>query len=299
MAYPQTQPLGGFMAGMFQAQQQKDAEEQSRLQNQKSLQEMLFSQQEQPQKLANLVATGEHTKALTGQAQSTSKATDLANRMNGDTYEQRRQAFIDDAAAKHSLADIEARHRQNQLDLWSDDPAKVEAAKKKLENSAEVLKRKMELQMQANSAATVARINAQGKIDAKGAGGSGVTGWRGELTSAKGDPIKQFGVLAKASGDPTVSEEDKAAINSMMVALHPVANAALKNKAAPWGQDAQGNLVPNPAAQNPGIPAPVATTPVPTQSKYTAGQVYTDSKGIKRKYVGGDERDPKNWPEVK
>jgi hypothetical protein len=242
------------MAGMFQGQQAKDAEAEARLKQQQDLQSMLFAQQEQPLKLSNLQATGDHNRALTRQANVTADSTEQATNFNKSIEDTRRQAFIDDAAAKHSIADIEERHRKNQMDLWSNDPQVVAAARKKFEMSTDILKRKMELEMQARSAANVASIGATARTSNKPAG------WRGDLAAAKGDPVKRYSILIGAAKDPSVSEEDKAFINEMIPDLHGVANAALKNKASAWIFDEAGKMVPNPAAANPGIPAPTAAS---------------------------------------
>lgn len=301
MAYPQMEPLGGFMAGMFQGQQAKDAEAEARLKQQQDLQTMLFAQQKQPLELQKFTDDSAHTRALTGQAAETTKATGLANKMAEETYDSRRQAFIDEAAAKHSLAEIEARNNKNEMDLLSDDPKVVEAARKRWGNSSAILKRKMELASAERSASNVATIGANAQRDVAKTRAAG--GGNGNKLDSPKKLYAHYFTLAQTTEDPAQAARYAALADDTWKKVVEEINA----KRPLYTADANGNLIKDPSV---GTTTPVEVRPKPgasgasaasdtPKSTYTPGSIHTDSKGIKRKFIGGDEKDIKNWPEVK
>lgn len=191
--YPQTQTLGGFAGGLMQGQQYNDATQNNAINQQRSLQEALYKSQLQPGLVQKSLADVAHTEALTGQAKSQTGLNQQTYDFNERTKDARYTKFIDEAAAAHSKAELEQAQAEIQKGLWSKDPQQQAQAKQLWAMTGDVLKRKMELEMQGQTARDVASI---------GAAARSAAGGRGKTPKSPRELMSYYDFLANESDDP-------------------------------------------------------------------------------------------------
>jgi hypothetical protein len=320
MEYPQGlgDMFGPYVGGDMMSAQFGQALTNDRTANQKSLQDMMFAQQEQPLKLEGLRSTNRNTNA-------TADKTELGNQFTRDTWDPRVKAEVAKFASEVDDAQLKQINSRLERDMMSPDPQVRAQAQKTYQFTKEMTKFKEEEKMKhGNKMSEIGetgrqqRLTQQQAIDAgKWAPKGGGTGSDGDIEAivakmgfeksaqfffTKSQLALRSGKLEEAQFWGNLADEMKKSLErgkmlsgqqnqAGKIATGEVAQMPTHPAPQPQGfggspQQAQGQVgpsTPNPNAQQ--------------QGNFVTGQSYKGKTGT-YKYLGGDPKNKANWQKV-
>lgn len=239
--FPGTQPMGGFMGGYWQGQQQDQALQNNAINQRQALQDLYKSQQMLPLDMSNKEASTAHmnSQAKLGnvQAEAAQRKLDFDKRLEDQEY----QSMIEKYAQQHSAHEINQTLAKIQNMMWSKDPQEVEAGKKMHAMISDVYSKQLELNQRGENSLAVARINQQGATERAGMRPGKGDGERVPRTDAEAQ--NYWDARATNLG---LSQEERAFAATQVNRIQE-RRQALKAAGVPaWVQDPNGNYIPNP-----------------------------------------------------
>lgn len=284
----QTGPVGGMMMGdMFNiAKQNAGINQQGAMANQQREAEMhpldmMFKQ-------AQTGYQNALSKNTNAQADKSIYDLDQTKRLEEPTY----KANLSKLLASSSEDEVKQAHAELEKRLMSTDPKVRGEAQTMYKTTGDMLKMYEQLRVQGETSRDVARINAQGKVDAKNAGGGGAGGAKPAKNFQEGAQ-RAFDEAQKlmAAGDEEGAMQALQRANALKQAAQEL--AAARGSAFTLGPDGRPVAAPNAPGTNtplamPGAPtgAPAKATPkTPAEAQAAGWKLMVDKSG-NRAYVG-------------